>query len=114
MKIDLERFNASQREAICHNTGPALVLAGPGSGKTTVITNRLLYLTAYYHIPPEEILVVTFTKAAAVEMQQRFEALVKASLPIQFGTFHAIYYRILRESHPNNSLTLLKEKEKQE
>lgn len=114
MNIDLKRFHASQREAICHNTGPALVLAGPGSGKTTVITNRLLYLTAHYQVPPQEILVVTFTKAAAVEMQQRFETLAGAALPVQFGTFHAIYYRILRESHPNNSLILLKEKEKQE
>lgn len=112
MKDNLQGFNASQREAICHKDGPALVLAGPGSGKTTVITKRLQYLTEGLHIPPEEITVVTFTKAAAEEMQQRFQALLETELPVRFGTFHAIYYRILRENSQNGSLTLLKEKEK--
>lgn len=112
-KWDLRTFNVSQREAICHNTGPALVLAGPGSGKTTVITKRLQYLTDSLHIPPEEILVVTFTKAAAREMQQRFRALARADRPVRFGTFHAVYYHILRE-HAKIPLIVIQEKEKQD
>lgn len=113
MKDNLQNFNASQREAICHGDGPALVLAGPGSGKTTVITRRLEYLTGTLKVPPEKIMVVTFTKAAATEMQQRFHSLAGAGLPVRFGTFHAFYYHILRNSRPNTSLTLIKEKEKQ-
>lgn len=111
--LDLERFNASQREAVCHGCGPALVLAGPGSGKTTVITKRIQYLTQVSHIPPQEILVVTFTKAAALEMQQRFETLLQSRSQVRFGTFHAVFYHILQE-HSGNHLTLLTEKEKQD
>ena len=115
----LKGCNASQREAICHSDGPALVLAGPGSGKTTVLTKRLQYLITTLHIPPQEILVVTFTKAAALEMQQRFYHLVGEKSPVCFGTFHSIFYRILKEhqnhfsDHSNqNSLSILTEKEK--
>ena len=86
MHKDLKDYNASQREAICHGDGPALVLAGPGSGKTTVITKRLQYLITAHHIPPQEILVVTFTKAAALEMQKRFFHLMGEKLPICFGS----------------------------
>ncbi|MBO5094571.1 MAG: ATP-dependent helicase [Lachnospiraceae bacterium] len=114
MKADLSSFNASQREAICHGCGPALVLAGPGSGKTTVLTRRLQYLIEETHIPPEKILVVTFTKAAADEMQQRFETLSGAGLPVRFGTFHSVFYSILQENSKENPLSLLSEKEKQE
>ncbi len=113
MKDNLQNFNASQREAICHGDGPALVLAGPGSGKTTVITRRLVYLTGTLGIPPENITVVTFTKAAAMEMQQRFHSLAGAGLMVRFGTFHALYYHILRNSQSGVSLTLIKETEKQ-
>lgn len=113
-KDDLRGFNASQREAIRHGSGPALVLAGPGSGKTTVLTKRLQYLIGTLHIPPEKILVVTFTKAAAAEMQQRFETLSGAELPVRFGTFHSVFYSILQEHSKETPLTLLNEKEKQE
>lgn len=120
MHIDLNAYNASQREAICHSSGPALVLAGPGSGKTTVLTKRLQYLIHVYHIPPQNILVVTFTKAAAQEMQQRFQKLEGIRLPICFGTFHSIFYRILKEYHAEcsaqdfkqNPLTVLTDREK--
>ena len=68
MKIDTSQINA-----IRHKDGPELVLAGPGSGKTLVITRRVQHLIEQYHIPPSSILVITFTKAAATEMRQRFE-----------------------------------------
>ena len=61
--LDLTQCSASQSEAITHGTGPMLVLAGPGSGKTFVITRRIQYLIEYHHVPPEQILVITFTKA---------------------------------------------------
>ena len=109
---NMSNFNASQREAICHGDGPALVLAGPGSGKTTVITKRLEYMIRVRQIPPEDIMVVTFTKAAAAQMRQRFVSLMEAELPVRFGTFHAIYYHILRESFQGQSLKVITEKEK--
>lgn len=114
MKIDLSRFNDAQREAICHDTGPALVLAGPGSGKTAVLTQRLLYLVRERGIPPESILVVTFTKAAALEMQNRFAILANERMPITFGTFHSVFYQILRETSSRDSLDVLTAKEKRE
>lgn len=110
--LDLEKYNASQREAICHGSGPALVLAGPGSGKTSVLTKRLQYLIKELPVSPNQILVVTFTKAAAREMQGRFEHLMGEKLPVCFGTFHSVFYRILQEYHKNTPLTILTEQEK--
>ena len=66
-------FNEAQKRAIRHTDGPALVLAGPGSGKTTVITNRVRYLTEKVGVEPGNILVITFTRAAAREMKERYE-----------------------------------------
>ena len=66
------KVNAAQEGAITHKDGPAMVLAGPGSGKTFVIVQRLKFLIEEYDVPPSSILVITFTKAAAIEMQQRF------------------------------------------
>ena len=68
--------NNSQKTAINHFNGPALILAGPGSGKTFTITMRTKHLIDNYHVKPENILVVTFTKAAANEMKERIENLV--------------------------------------
>ena len=65
-------FNEAQKQAILHKEGPMLVLAGPGSGKTTVITNRIRYLTRYGGVSPSSILVITFTRAAAREMEERY------------------------------------------
>lgn len=94
----LNGLNDAQREAVTHGEGPALVLAGPGSGKTTVIVRRILYLIRAGRIPPEQILVVTFTKDAALSMQQRFLDRVEVDHPVVFGTFHSVFYRILLES----------------
>lgn len=91
--------NEAQKKAICHTGGPALVLAGPGSGKTFVITHRIQYLIQNSGISPENILVITFTKAAAIEMKQRTQKLVgnKCSRII-FGTFHSVFFNILKNS----------------
>lgn len=79
-------FNLSQAEAIRHTTGPMLVLAGPGSGKTTVITQRTRYLILEAGVDPSHILVITFTKAAAMEMKERFCRLMgKKKYPVTFG-----------------------------
>lgn len=86
-------FNKPQQEAIEHNQGPMLVLAGPGSGKTLVITNRIRALIEEQGVNPSNILVITFTKAAATEMRQRFEKMMnQAYLPVNFGTFHAVFF----------------------
>lgn len=89
--------NKEQKEAIMHRDGPAMVLAGPGAGKTYVITNRVKALIDEYGVKPEQILVVTFSKAAAVEMKKRFEMLTGGRrLPVRFGTFHSVFFQILR------------------
>lgn len=92
-------FTKAQEQAIMHHKGPMMVIAGPGSGKTLVITHRTKYLIEKYGIHPGNILVITFTKAAALEMQERFEKLMDKKLPVNFGTFHAIFFRILRYAY---------------
>ena len=89
--------NKEQKEAIMHRDGPAMVFAGPGAGKTYVITNRVKALIDEYGVKPEQILVVTFSKAAAVEMKERFEMMTGGRrLPVRFGTFHSVFFQILR------------------
>ena len=104
--------NINQEQAISHGDGPCLVLAGPGSGKTYVLTNRLLNLIDVYNVNPENILVITFTRAAALEMQQRFIGIIKNnklsidSMP-KFGTFHSVFYDVLKNDFGYNSKSLL-------
>lgn len=100
-------------QAIHHGDGPMMVLAGPGSGKTYTITRRIQYLIEHHGIPPEQILVITFTKAAALEMQERFERLMDgAGQNVTFGTFHAIYFHILKRSYHYEQSDIITEKEK--
>lgn len=106
-------FNASQLEAIRHKGGPALVLAGPGSGKTAVITERTKNLIVEHHINPSNILVITFTKAAAKEMQQRFSRLMGSEkYPVTFGTFHAVYFMILKYAYHFHAGNIIREEMK--
>lgn len=103
----------AQLQAIAHKKGPCMVLAGPGSGKTTVITKRIEYLIQKYKVKPEEILVITFSKAATKEMRERFHALnPKQHYPVTFGTFHGIYYGILKWAYKLNTENILSEEEK--
>ena len=92
-------FNASQTRAIHHKNGPMLVLAGPGSGKTLVITERTKYLIEECGIDPAQILVITFTKAAATEMKRRFQRKMNRLCPVTFGTFHAVFFTILKAAY---------------
>ena len=107
-------FNKSQIQAISHMDGPAMVLAGPGSGKTTVITHRIKNLIEKAEVRSENILVVTFTKAAAISMQKRFSTLMNGGKgqPVTFGTFHSVFYKILRKSRRYEATEILSERQK--
>lgn len=89
-------LSEAQTRAVAHAEGPCICLAGPGSGKTTVITQRVKYLIEKRGVSPSGILVITFTKAAAIEMKERFGRLMGGKyLPVTFGTFHAVFFGIL-------------------
>lgn len=105
-----------QKEAIQHLLGPAQVVAGPGSGKTYVIIQRILYLLNHCQISPDQILVITYTKAAAQEMQRRFEAECKdtQNLGVNFGTLHGVCYRILMDTGFCKKDSLITEAQKRE
>ena len=106
-------FNEAQTQAIQHTDGPCLVLAGPGSGKTLTIVNRVKYLIEKQRVRPEEILVVTFTRFAAAEMKSRLCLVMgKRDLPVTVGTFHGIYYGILKWAYRMNQENILSETEK--
>lgn len=106
------KYNEQQKEAIMHLMGPMLVLAGPGCGKTAVITGRIINLINN-GVSPSSILVVTFTRAAASEMKERFLLLSKNECRgISFGTFHGIFYRILREEYKLTSENIISEETK--
>ncbi len=93
----LETLNPQQQEAVAAPPGPVIVLAGPGSGKTRVLTYRIAYLIAALGIPPYQIMAVTFTNKAAREMEARVAALLGGKAQgLWLGTFHAICGRILR------------------
>lgn len=111
------KYNSSQRMAIEQDRGETLVLAGPGSGKTAVITERTKRLIEK-GVNPRKILVVTFTKAAATQMKERFQSLMKHSKTscaygaVQFGTFHAIFFSILKHAYHYNVGSIIREEER--
>ncbi|MBQ9827589.1 MAG: ATP-dependent helicase, partial [Lachnospiraceae bacterium] len=93
-------LNLSQLEAVEHVKGPCMVIAGPGSGKTAVIAERLRRLTEEKRVPGKNILVVTFTRDAAEEMKKRYLSMTEAKrTDITFGTFHSIFYRMVTEAY---------------
>lgn len=103
------QFNNSQLKAVKHKSGPMLVIAGPGSGKTTVLTARIRNLIEEYSVNPANILVITFTKAAANEMKSRFNNMMGRSTNVTFGTFHAIFFMILRAAYNYSVDSIIKE-----
>lgn len=106
-------LNHAQKEAVAHNKGPCMVLAGPGSGKTLTIAKRIEYLIMKHKVRPEEILVITFTKYAAWEMKNRTRSICgPSSYAVTFGTFHGIYYGILKWAYRLNQSNLLSDEEK--
>ena len=105
-------LSKQQLQAVRHQDGPAMVLAGPGSGKTTVITRRVQYLIEN-NVLPDHILVITFTRAAANEMQERFSTLMGgAPGRVSFGTFHAIFFQILKHAYGYTFESILREDER--
>lgn len=109
----LPELNAAQKEAVCFaGNQPVLVLAGPGSGKTHVITRRIRYLLEEKQVSPEKILVLTFTRDAARSMQQRFEQDHQNSKTVNFGTFHSVFYQILKQSTPLRDSQMLTDGDK--
>ena len=103
----------NQEKAIKHTAGAAQVFAGPGSGKTYVTVQRIRYLITQQGIDPSHILVITFTKAAALEMQERFFRLMEPERPpVRFGTFHAVFYHILKQSTQYRGYSIITESEK--
>ena len=105
--------NPSQLRAIAHLSGPMMVLAGPGSGKTSVIVERTAHMIQEGKIPASSVLVVTFSRAAAVEMKERFLKFTSVQRTgVTFGTFHGVFYGILKQAYGLNGGNILSEEEK--
>ena len=107
------KHNPSQQRAIAHLSGQMMVLAGPGSGKTSVIVERTAYMISEGKIPPSSVLVVTFSRAAAKEMKERFLTFTEQQYtPVTFGTFHGVFYGILKHAYGFTAANILSEEEK--
>lgn len=106
-------LNETQKKAVRHKTGPMLVLAGPGSGKTTVITNRVRYLTEKAGVDPGHILVITFTRAAAMEMKTRYGQMAQTGRGrVSFGTFHSVFFLVLKLAYGYQAADIIKEEQR--
>lgn len=109
----IQSLNTPQSEAVSHGRGPALVLAGPGSGKTLVITQRVKNLIEEQGVNPSNILVITFTKAAARQMKERFGLLMgEGRYPVTFGTFHAVFFSVLKHAYHYTAQNVIREEQK--
>jgi len=98
MENILEGLNREQKQAVIHDKGPLLIIAGAGTGKTTVITRRIAWLIAQKKAKPEEILALTFTDKAAGEMEERVDIVVPYGfVDTWISTFHAFGDRVLRD-----------------
>ena len=112
--IDIDNLNKNQQIAVNHVDGPCMVLAGPGSGKTRVITYRIVNMVMNEGIPPTRILAISFTKASSIEMKNRALSICNdfRMNKVTFGTFHAVFFRILRKFEKMNLDSILDEKTK--
>ena len=108
-----QTLNDAQMQAVLQREGPMLVLAGPGSGKTLVITRRIENLIKNAGVDPSNILVITFTKAAAAEMKERFlRRMPQEGRRVTFGTFHAVFFMILKHAYHFQADNIIREEEK--
>lgn len=106
-------LNKNQKEAVELGLGPAMILAGPGSGKTTVLLYRIQYLINELNISPQNILVITFTKAAALQMQKRAETILNLNIERPyFGTFHSYFYSFLKQTNEYRYFSIITTKQK--
>jgi DNA helicase II / ATP-dependent DNA helicase PcrA len=112
--IDINRLNDNQRNAVMHINGPCMVLAGPGSGKTRVITYRIVNMVLNNNINPKNILAISFTKASSTEMKNRALSLSHNTRlnSVNYGTFHSVFFRILRFFEKYELNCILDEKNK--
>lgn len=98
MTLDLSRLSSEQRQAVLAGDGPLSIIAGPGSGKTTVLAGRIAYLVLVSHVSPAAVLAITFTRAAAEELRARLAALLgDPAAAIDVTTFHAFGLRVIRQ-----------------
>ncbi|MBP5471925.1 MAG: ATP-dependent helicase [Lachnospiraceae bacterium] len=105
-------LNSQQYAAAAFTGGNLLLAAGPGSGKTHTMTARILFLIEERKIDPSSILVITFTKDAALSMQRRFGKMSDMFYPVAFGTFHSVFYHMITEYKRNDPPILIFEKNK--
>ena len=112
--ISIDKLNENQLKAVEHIDGPCMVLAGPGSGKTRVITYRIANMVVNKNIKPTSILAISFTKASSIEMKNRALALSNdfRMNKVTYGTFHSVFFRILRYFENYNIESILDEKTK--
>jgi len=112
--INIDGLNENQKSAVSHIDGPCMVLAGPGSGKTRVITYRIANMVVNHNIRPTSILAISFTKASSLEMKNRAIGLSKDSRmnKVTYGTFHSVFFRILRHFEKYSLESILDEKSK--
>ena len=112
--INIDRLNKNQKDAVNHIDGPCMVLAGPGSGKTRVITYRIANMVVNHNIRPTSILAISFTKASSTEMKNRAISLSQDPRihKVTYGTFHSVFFRILRHFEKYNLDSILDEKSK--
>ena len=107
------KMNPAQKKALSHKEGPMLVLAGPGSGKTMVISERTRNLIEEHKVAEENILVITFTRAAAKEMRGRFlKSIGKTHTRVSFGTFHSVFFTILKHAYGLNGSNIIRNEDK--
>ena len=106
----VKNFDKDQEKAIKWNKGPLLVLGTPGSGKTTVIVERIINLTETLEVPESRILVITFTRAAAESMKERFRKRSSLeNIEVRFGTFHSFFFWILKTAYGYDNSCILSE-----
>lgn len=107
------QYNNSQIQAINHFKGPCMVLASAGTGKTAVITRRTQKLITEHGVNPSNILVITFTKAAATEMKQRFMQMMQQEhTRVTFGTFHAVFFMVLKVAYHFDASNIIPEEQR--